>query len=86
MEIRLSPPQRFFPRLRVFHAAVRYGKRHVKLIETSTEERKLGIKYFRLLMKTVCGPVAIPRKIVEKGGFFRTLYLIHRLCLWGSSG
>jgi hypothetical protein len=26
-------------RLRVFHTAVRYGKRHVKLIETSAEER-----------------------------------------------
>jgi hypothetical protein len=26
-------------RLRVFHTAVGYGKRHVKLIETSTEER-----------------------------------------------
>jgi hypothetical protein len=28
-----------FLRLRVFHTAVRYGKRHVKLIETSAEER-----------------------------------------------
>ena len=39
--IDLSPPQRFrcYLRLRVFHTAVRYGKRHVKLIETSAEER-----------------------------------------------
>ena len=34
-----------FPRLRlrVFHTAVRYGKRHVKLIETSAEERVIAI-------------------------------------------
>jgi hypothetical protein len=30
-------------RLRVFHTAVRYGKRHVKLIETSAEERAEGL-------------------------------------------
>jgi hypothetical protein len=40
----LSPPPSaevsvFFLCLRVFHTAVRYGKRHVKLIETSAEER-----------------------------------------------
>jgi hypothetical protein len=37
----LSSPQRFL-RLRVFHTAVRYGKRHVKLIETSAEERAMA--------------------------------------------
>jgi hypothetical protein len=41
----LSPPQRFLcyrrKRLRVFHTAVRYGKHHVKLIETSAEERAI---------------------------------------------
>jgi hypothetical protein len=38
-------------RLRVFHTAVRYGKRHVKLIETSAEERDTA----RCLWVTVTG-------------------------------
>jgi hypothetical protein len=37
-----------FLRLRVFHTAVRYGKRHVKLIETSAEERGIWLRGSRL--------------------------------------
>jgi hypothetical protein len=46
-----------FPRLRlrVFHTAVRYSKRHVKLIETSAEER-LPVH------KTPCSLRALPRR------------------------
>jgi hypothetical protein len=41
-----------FPRLRlrVFHTAVRYGKRHVKLIETSAEERDKCLEHCCLVI------------------------------------